>query len=227
MWKAYSFLIGLLFFSQSVYSQHSNAHAYPHLSALKDLLGTKNIKVYDSNIKGTPFLQPQWMEGEILTFDGHRFENLKLKYNLHEEALLYRVGNDSMTLVLEHIREFRFPEDYPYDFMRVHSYQKRLGRFKKGFYQVVYDGKTKLLMTVKKRLVKPAGTKTTQFDCKQKYFVILGGGRLKPLKPKKNRILRLLKHRKYEMERYMKMHALSPDNQKDLNLIITYYDTLI
>jgi len=177
-------------------------------------------------VHGTPYFISGWAQGDVLTLEGVRVQGLALKYDTSQDRLLVLCEGDSMVLPAEQIRNFSIKDQNTrYDFERVLGSSQNKEQFKKGYYQVLYVGRVKLLAKAKKKVKKQANQK--RYSSKTRYYIYADDREMTGIKPQRKQLLKKLRHRKYELERYIDAYHLKPENAQHLVKIVAYYDSLI
>ena len=100
----------------------------------------------------------------------------------------------------------------------------------KSFYQVLYDGKTKLLVKYKKLIVSELtstpGVKVKAFEDQKSYFILTAQGRMEKIKKKNKGILDLLGDRQEELKKMVETNKLKLTNDEEIIKVLAYYDSL-
>lgn len=98
----------------------------------------------------------------------------------------------------------------------------------KTFYEVLYDGKTKLLKTYKSSIVEEAtysGPKKRIYSSNETFYV-LRGQELVKMKKDKKALLEALKDKSAEVEKYLSSNKLKIKEWEELIEVLKHYDSL-
>jgi hypothetical protein len=210
-------LLGILLCSWSGFAQPK-----ADKPAIQSLLSyAQPLKPQRTLAKGTPYFLPGWSKGELITIKGAKVKGLRLKYDTSQDRLLVLCDGDSMILPSDQISYFRIGDrKHYYEFERIYTNESK-GHFKKGYYQVLYEGRVKLLAKARKKV------KKEYYQDKTRYYLFSENQSIRGIKPQRKHLLNKLRHRKYELERYIEAYDLNPQNTQHLVKIVAYYDSLI
>ena len=169
-----------------------------------------------------------WKWGIIYIPDGKQIKNLAFRYNLtrdrfeahkdYDEAI-YIVNPDSISSIRRMNELFVFS-----------AYDNGSGYPAKGYFKVLIDGNTKLLY--KKREEHKSGKKGAYgYDAYKtfisEYYIKKAGERVaQKVKKNKKHILEALSDEQDAIEVYARENKLKFTNEKDLAIILAYYDLL-
>ncbi|MCF0056712.1 hypothetical protein [Dyadobacter sp. CY356] len=190
------------------------------------LLFTMNVQAQDSTgLTGTPlkevqytsdnspYLTQEWYRGLVRDKSGKPYDGVLLNYNMAKDEIVYK--NDSSAYVLgPEIMEFNIPTGTAlYTFKR--GFPGAAGLTDKSFYQVLYDGNTKLLKHFKK-----SGS-----NAAEESLYILKGDKLNPIQLKdRNSFLKVLSDEKNKMQYVIKEENLDFDGADDVAKLLAEYD---
>ena len=193
--------IAALFFTITAQAQDSTG-----------LTGTP-LKEVQYTSDNSPYLTQEWYRGLVRDKSGKPYDGVLLNYNLVKDEIVYK--NDSSAYVLgPEIMEFNIPTGTAlYTFKR--GFPGAAGLTDKSFYQVLYDGNTKLLKHFKK-----SGSGATEES-----LYILKGDKLNPIQLKdRNSFLKVLSDEKNKMQYVIKEENLDFDGADDVAKLLAEYD---
>ncbi|MEN8250388.1 MAG: hypothetical protein ABFS32_15750 [Bacteroidota bacterium] len=189
-----------------------------------------------AGIKGTPFLVDTWSIGSIVLKNGDVFDNLRLKYDMNEDNVLVWDKTDKKIFPSRNItKSFNFTDStgVSHFFINISEkeYKFEIG-IDFGFFELLYNGKTKLLAKRKKYLhhVEPKGGYSDNKSYDEfrsespKYYWVDNKGKLFELKKGKKNILNLLKD-DGSLEAYIKKEKIKLNKEQDIVQLIQHYDT--
>jgi len=222
MEKRLFFLIIILFATLSVKLQAQNIRLYAKP-------GYNNVyrdSYFEKGIEGSPYMD-DWQSADIFFKNGKSVSGLKFRYNVYSNQMLYQDNNQTYIIgTPDSISEVRF-------FNKTFMYKeyKKNDKTDKCLFEVLFNGKVSLLNKYDVELI-PAtynvafatGNKNDRFSIKkQLYFqkekLIVPVG-------KKSKLIELLSDKKDEISDFINSKKLSVKNEKDLILILVYYDQL-
>lgn len=186
----------------------------------------QNLKL--SDIKGSPYLEAEFISGKVITTDGSINENIPIRYNAFSDDLEFRKGDDIYIIDPKStVKKAEIGKD-------VFTYMTYLygGKIHNGFFKILTEGKTILLarfviVFLEKEEIKPyAEPKPARFDeVRKEYYISFDGNPAKPFSTKKG-LFEMFGEKKGEMESYFSKNRLSFKGDEQLIKIIQHYNTL-
>lgn len=162
----------------------------------------------------------EWLRGSI-NYSNQYYENLRLLYDLVNDQLILQNFNQSSAIQLVNIKLKSF-ELEGREFINIAD--KSLPAA--GFYEVLYDGPTRLLSKRTKRAWKQTSSgKIEQLYKERSLYFILVDSRYIPVKNKRD-ILKIFSTRKKELNAYIRKQASSLTNEGRIIAIVKYKDSL-
>jgi len=167
------------------------------------------------------YLSDDWQEGSVL-YNNNLYTSVALLYNIFtDEIILENYNGGSMTLLIAERVQFFSLRDRT--FIRLDN-----GLVKTGFYEVLYDGDTKVYAKRIKEFSETisSGEIERTFQEKTKYF-IFKDKRYYPVKSKGS-VFDLFKNHKKELARYMRDANLSFKKNREHTIVklTEYYNGL-
>ncbi|HYC84983.1 MAG TPA: hypothetical protein VEB86_07165 [Chryseosolibacter sp.] len=167
----------------------------------------------------------EWSQ-EALTFDSELFYPVPLLYDITRDQLVTEsVSGNMQAIPGDRVDNFKLRGEY-FERISKDDYHGSLPRT--GFYQVLYDGKTKVISLRQKLVQERVEQNKIQFDYyeKRRYYV-LHGGKFIPVKSRKA-LISLLADRKAELKAHVKNNRVVFKNlELALPGIAMHYDLLI
>ena len=181
-----------------------------------------------SGIRGTPFLEEDWMAGWVQVPQGV-YKNLRLKIDLYSNTLYFN-KNDELWEFQDPVKSFvLFPDAS--DSTKFREYKKGVnggGLREDQFVQVLGEGKVSLYRSDIKLLSEMseinAGMVKT-FTNSTRYF-IKKDNNMQLIKLNKKELLAVLKDKEEQILAFVKENDLSFTKDEDAKLIIRYYNML-
>ena len=183
--------------------------------------------IYDSKSEEHQFfLSEEWKTGDVF-YDGQLFSEVPLLYDIFKDqlAVRYTRGVGSVALQTEKIRSFTLAG---HTFVRIIAGQPEAYGLRTGFYDVLYEGKTRLLSRrVKERLQHITDTKIVIQFPPRDVFYLLKDGQYRAVHSKAS-VLSLLEDQKKPLKKYSRQNKLSfrENREEAIKALATHYDQL-
>jgi hypothetical protein len=191
------------------------------------------LKTY-SEIQGSPLLSDSWVTGTV-TFAGGKTATAILNYNLYGDELLFKNPKDSAVLAfVDPVKSFSlkdaaiegsditdpsFSSGFPADDDQT----------TKTFYQVVGDGKIKLLKCYKKRVVESkdfsSQITTKSFLDASAYYLFIDN-KMAKVKPNQKVIIAAMNDKAAQVQDYIKKNSVNFKSDVALAKLFGYYNSL-
>lgn len=183
--------------------------------------------VYDAKSEDHQFfLSRDWIKGS-LTYDDQYYNDILLKYDIAKDLLVMRHFEGEGHLSLQNDRVSSFEID-GHQFTRFQSGKGVNANMRTTFYDILYDGKTRVLARRSKdRLTKIENmTVVAQFFERSQYY-LLKNGTLAVVRSKKS-VLDLLFDKKKELKKYLRVNKIrfSENREEVIAKMAIRYDEL-
>jgi hypothetical protein len=192
---------------------------------LADQMGNPVFEKRYTNIKGSPYLQPDWAAGSVKLRSGKTFDGMKLKYDQVEDELLFLSDGGKEMTFSEPVAEFTIGDKA---FRR--GYPAADGAPANAFYEVITEGKMALLKRTSKKVIEEpaynAATSVKSIRTNENYYLTATNLELTKIKKDKKSVLAALPDKKAELEDYIKDQRLDLRQEQDIVKLISYYNTL-
>lgn len=239
--RSCSFFVVILFlhFSHSAFSQGED-------TAFVNVAITNTRHLYEEAIRGQaalyngskylppkqtfeehPYFQSEdWLIGDV-HYDGQLFEDVPLMYDLYnfnsKLVTEHSSTGHAIELVQEKVRFFSLG-GHRFEYIQADS----VSDLKTGFYDVIYDGMTKVVAKREKLFHErlSLGSIEISYREKNRYFV-RNNGTFYSIKNKAS-MLKILRDKKKDLKRFMKQQGASSFRNKESGFrsMATFYDTL-
>jgi hypothetical protein len=187
------------------------------------------------DVEGSPYLVPNWFPGKVNLVSGKTML-AKLKYDLIKDELLFQSPRDSLALAfVEPVRSFSFdtfgiPESNLLPLVFGSGYPAIDEQTPASFYQVIADGKVKVLKRYKKIIhsdqVFNSATVTKTFALKDAVYYLLMNDKIGRIRPGSKVILTALNDKAEKMQTYIKSAKVDYKSDTDLAKLFNYYNSL-
>lgn len=195
---------------------------YQQLNRDKDRLYTGIEYVgYDHRLKGNQFYETEdWRVGSVV-YNGAVFDSIPMLYDLvRDEVVIEHPVGFRMTLRSDKLPTFWLMN---HKFIRLTDSTSR--GFRRGFYDLLYDGPTQLLAKrIKDVVIDPTREAYGRFDAKTVYYLRKEGQYL-PVKTKGS-LYKVLRDRKKELSSYARKQKIrfKEDPEAAIVKLTQYYD---
>jgi hypothetical protein len=181
-----------------------------------------------SKVEGTPYLNEQFIEGEIIFGEANRTK-VPVRYNIYQDLMEYQQNGKALALdPTNKIKKVRMGEET----FIVEKFNLE-GKSKYGFLNVLDTGKMTLLS---KKIIKyqeplkgralDGGDLPAKFSrLSDAYFYKLGEGELKEIGNLKDMIASL-PDKQEELKQFAKKEKISPKKEEELLKLVRYYNSL-
>lgn len=200
----------------SAYAHHLYQEA-THTSA--SYYNGKEYTIQEFRPQGHQFFESMDWLSASLTYAGNRYDSLPLLYDIHRELFILR-NHDGLHRII--------PDQSLIDDVTIgtHTFIRVKQGLKPGFYERVYDGKTKVLCKRTKERTEDLSQQRVQIIyTPHDYFYLLKGDQYIPVKNKKS-ILTALADRKKELRKYARTLNFREDRDTAIRQIVAYYDQI-
>ncbi|MBW4888364.1 hypothetical protein KXQ82_01495 [Mucilaginibacter sp. HMF5004] len=193
----------------------------------------KPIEMSDAvrEIDGSIYISIDWSDGTISRSDNEKYYNLKLRYDEYDDQIVFENSkNESDVPVFTDVNGFTLKD---FDGLDVAKFKNGFPAVDnltaKSFYEVLCDGKIKLLKHYAKTITEvsdPGATSTTKsFKDEQDYY-ILKNGAMTAVKRDEKDILAALTDKEPQIATFIKSNRIKFKNDADLGKLFDYYNTL-
>jgi hypothetical protein len=183
-----------------------------------------------NDIKGTPLLFGNWNYGTVWLVTGEKYDSMRVKYDLYSDKLIVLI-NDTEYEFNTGVSSFRITDSVSRKVLLFRNGFDPASSFsRQSFYQVLYDGETKLLLKVRKQIVSEItstpGVKTRGFEDERSYFLVMPKGELKKIKKKNTDIIDMLDGNREELKKMINEQKLKLTKDEEIIQLLHYYDSL-
>jgi hypothetical protein len=183
-------------------------------------------------IAGSPYLEKEIQKGIIILKDDRKVENVMIRYNAFEDALLYQIGEDQITMLDP-------PVINGFEYRKNGNVVKYISisilEGKRHFYEIIYAGKSTLVVQHQIKLTKKtnnAGSygasdmQGSAFKQSDNYFLMDATGKSSEVNLTKKSLISALGLHEEELQAFIKKNKLKVKENTDLVRLMEYYDSL-
>ena len=172
------------------------------------------------------FVDSDWSNGWII-YDNERYDNTPLLYNINNDKIVAEhYAGAFIDLIATKVTAFHI---HGHTFRRLMPADDKRGGITEGFYDILYDGKVKIIAKRTKKFVQVVQLHEYEnsFEEKEHYYIVRDQNFF-TVRSKKN-ALDILGDQKQALRQFIRTNKLSFKKQREQVLIkmAAYYDTLI
>lgn len=169
------------------------------------------------SIKGYPYVDSLWRAGTV-TYDGVTYENIRLLYDLVDDVVVVPHIDSVYRMQLQSIKISRFSIPN-HTFVRIVRDSTHNVGLRTGFYDQLYDGRSKVLA----RRVKTIKTELVQNAVKEEYlsdnyYYIGKNGLFYPVKSKRS-VLNLFADQKKNLRKYLRENRIKFGKNREAAIV--------
>lgn len=192
---------------------------------MSDYMGRPVFEKRYTDVKGSPYLSDEWIEGSVKLENGKAFQGVKLKYDQVADELMFLDASGKEQLFVDPVLEFRLGDKL---FRR--GYPAADGASPAAYYEVLTEGKTDLLKLTSKKVFEEtpynSATKIRTIRANESYYIGVSNLKLTKIRKDKKSLLAALDGKGAELEAYIKSNRLDLKQDSDMVRLVNYYNTL-
>ncbi|WP_158828679.1 hypothetical protein [Mucilaginibacter lacusdianchii] len=226
--KKLSFLIGTLSCLLFVKNQ-AKAQTY----FAQDLNGSPIREKKYTDVNGSPYLTANWEKATVQLSNGQTY-NVEVKYDLVSDDLTFKSPKGDSLSFVQPVKEFKLSyinDNQPQTHLYRSGFPSTGGKTtERSFYEVLYDGGTKLLKKRAKSIwmettTYGTATQTKNITDRTTYFAFKDN-KMIPIKQDKKSVLAALSDKADKMEKYVKENKIDWKQDTDLAKVFEYYNSI-
>jgi hypothetical protein len=171
------------------------------------------------------FITDEWQIGSI-EFDHHLFNNVYLLYDISSDKVLTESPVGNILSLTEKLSSFKFDK---YHFVRIVNESVGNSLPRTGYYEVLYNGKTRVIARHEKDAQEQIeSTQLRFYYSPSNRFFVFKNGKYHSVKSKKS-ILKLLGEQKHALRSFISRNKIRFRKNQSIALarVAEYYDTII
>lgn len=198
---------------------------------MSDVSGRPIVGNIYENVTGSPYLSADWISGSVELTDAKVYNNVSLKYDEINDDVIFK-GKDGVAMAADNVKQFKLA---PYGDVKDSTlFRSGFPAVKsntvKGFYEVLVDGKVKLLKKTSKRINTSREYNSASVDktviASSTYYLFTQNGNMIFISKDKKSILKELTGKEAELNTFISAEKLNLKNDADLAKLVTYYNGL-
>lgn len=229
------FLLVIFYFSCSpVFSQQSVEPSFAKASSVYTNAAGENLHLYngseyidyDHKIMGTPYFLDSYFADGAVVYDGILYPDVKMFYDmLHDDVVIKNYNDTALLLVKEKVSSFNYAGHH-FEMLMADSAETGIKTI--GFYDVLYNGNTRLLAKRKKEVIEKISTQYSEssFTEHNEYYLFKNNAYY--VVSDKRSVLNVLKDRKNELVKFLHQNKIKFKKSREyaMTRMVTYYDEL-
>jgi len=180
---------------------------------------------YDRRITGNPYFGSLYFTDGSIVYDDITYTGIQMMYDmLNDDVIIKNYNGLALLLTKEKVGSFNLAGHY---FVKIIADSATTG-MKAGFYDVLYDGTTKLLVKRKKEITEKIVMQNLESSFTQHdQYYIMKDTVFYPVR-EKNSALNVMKDRKSELSKFIRQDKIKfrKDFETALLKTVVYYDSL-
>lgn len=231
MKKYYVITIIVLLFAEfsSAQTNYELKRAMDLFKTNKMLRGENRELLNENDIKGSPYLEDNFINGAVYTTARAKYVDIPLRYNIYNDQIEFKAEDNTVQAMAtpETIEKVEFGN---YKMVYVpYSVSKKV---RHGFFVVLEDGKSSLYS--KPRVTLKASTEPGAYKEAEpakfernpdQYYIKVGTSQAKLVGNKKD-LLEIFGDHQKQIETFIKKHKVKPNNPESLKELVQYYNSL-
>ena len=181
------------------------------------------------NVEGTPFMDNQFLKGEVLTVDGKDINDVLLRYNVYNNKMEAKFNESFFELSEKLITRVKI-DNRTFDYLPYQIAKKEYS----GYLELIHDGELKLYCRHSKKFKGAQPQKAMQDrpdpaefrDLPLVYLLMKNDDSKATGFRSKKELLNNFTGHKNEIQAYIKNNKLKHNNSEDLKKLLNYNDTL-
>lgn len=192
---------------------------------LQDIQGRVINEQSYTDIIGSPFFNNEFINGKVVLNNGDKYDNVPLKYSSYTDELFFKNPKDGalLSFVLP-VKSFELlGRNYLNGLPNVDNFTD------KTFYQLIFDGKVKLLVKNQKTILenKPYNSATVEKKFEESvFYYAFKDGKMQRFKPSKKDLLETFADKSTEIDAFLKKEKVDFKSNDDLAKVFEYYSSL-
>jgi uncharacterized membrane protein len=192
----------------------------------QNLYNGRQYYVYDSRQEEFQFFnQRKWNKG-VVYYDGQQFDSIPMLYDIFKDELVIKHFNGDHILIQSEKVGFFILNDH--HFARLEAGKDINDQMRTGFYDILYDGKSRtILRRTKSRQEKIVDKKVIAMYPEKNFFYIFDGGRYNAVHSKKS-VLNLFPEHKKELRKVLRDEKIKFRKNREVAIakIVAKHDEL-
>jgi hypothetical protein len=211
----------------------SDVPAFPlslYRSATKDAQNLYNGRVYniyDSREEEHQFFIDRKYENGVVFYDGQRYDSIPMMYDIVRDELVIKHINGFEPILLQSPKVVFF-RIYDHNYIHLKSGKDITPDMQTGFYDVIYNGKTKTLARrIKQRQEKISERKVIAMFPQKNFFYIYSNGKFNSVHTRKS-VTKLFPSQKAELRKALREQNIKfrKDRERAIVTMVARYDEL-
>ncbi len=186
------------------------------------------------DILGSPFLFDTWLMGEVVSENGQKFPNVKMKYDAFNDQLLMEHATE-LPLVVEKKQVGRFSFFSPEDNLTYHFLKAKLGgpNSLPMYLQVIHEGRFMVVKRYRKMINENnplenggygAVKRNDEFVKTERYYIQTGESGFQELNLQKKKFIEQFSAKSTEIKAFLKKEKINLKEHADLVKTIKYLE---
>ena len=203
--------------------------------AYTDLVNSVTRAIVKTDIKGSPYFNEKFIDSKIKYFDKNLEEVFYLRYNAFSDEIELgknKFQNESVEIVQKNEKIICFIGN---EIFLLKSYKNEVGNQKKGYLNMIFDGKKSKIYRSKRKIFMEATQARTSLerafparyiDEKSYYISLKNSSEINYLKVSKKSLLKLIDSKEKKIKKFISENKIKLKNEADLIKVFEFYESL-
>jgi hypothetical protein len=189
--------------------------------------GSKYVAPENSFEEHPYFMSIDWLPGDVV-YDGEQFKNVSLMLDLNNGQLIteHYSNGQPLQLIQEKVQSFNIAGHH---FQNIENDSVGNSLPGSGYYEVLYDGKSRVVVKRQKLLHEEIENTTIEitFEERNRYY-IFRNDIFQPIRSKAS-VLKVLGEKKQQLKKYLRQKKIRTRDNRELfyTSLAEYYDSLL
>ncbi len=193
----------------------------------------RNIDALYEGVKGTPYFNEDFKTGDIYFPDGSKINQIAIRYNIYRDELEFKNSTSGKIFIIDKKRINGFKindsgEDLHFEYFILKPDKPE----EKVLIQVLYKGKTMLVLKHKKMFIKAdykgayaSGEKYDEFQDDKDYYLITDNDIVQKIRLNKRSVLKALDNNQSGLKEFSLNAKIDFSDPADVIKLLVFYDS--
>lgn len=192
-----------------------------------------NMDALYEGVKGTPYLNEDFRTGDIYFTDGTGIVQINIRYNIYKDELEFKNSTSGIIFVIDRNKINGFRLNEPGDSLYFEYFDlKPDKRGEKSLVQILYKGKTVLLLKHKKLFIQAdykgayaSGEKYDEFQDDKDYYIVIDNEPIQKIRLNKKSVLKALGDNQSALKEFVSANKIDFNNTTEVAKLLKFYDS--
>lgn len=192
---------------------------------LQDIQGRVITTQSYTDVIGSPFLNNDFVNGNVVLINGLKFQSVPLKYSSYNDELFFKnIKDESLLSFVVPVKSFELlGQTYVNGFPAIDNFTEN------SFYELISNGSVKLLLKNYKTILENKPYNSASSEKKfmdNKVYYVFKAGKIQRFKPSKKDFMETFFDKSSQIDIFLKKEKVDFKNNADLAKVFEYYSSL-